>query len=123
MTIQQRVRDELRAAIKELFDIDLAEFNSEIPPRTPMGDLAFPVAFELAKRLKAATGQKHNPREIATRLSERLRAVEGVARVEVAGAGYINVYFDRANYLLNATERRVPPVPQLGGKIIVEHTA
>src|SRR5918911_4955770 len=108
MTIQQRVRDELRAAIKELFDIDLAEFTSEIPPRTPMGDLAFPVAFELAKRLKAATGQKQNPRDLATRLAERLRAVEGIARVEVAGAGYINVYFDRVNYLLNSGMRSAP---------------
>jgi arginyl-tRNA synthetase len=123
MTIQQQVRDELRAAIKELFDVDLAEFTSEIPPRTLMGDLAFPVAFELAKRLKAATGQKLQPREVAARLGERLRAVEGVARVEVAGAGYINVYFDRASYLLNAAQRSASPVPQLGGKIIVEHTA
>jgi arginyl-tRNA synthetase len=123
MTIQERLREQLRAAIKELFDIDLAEFTSEIPPRTELGDLAFPVAFELAKRLKAASGQKQNPRDIATRLSERLRAVEGVARVEVAGAGYINVYFDRANYLLNTQQRTEQPAPLLGGKIIVEHTA
>src|SRR5438876_5029101 len=100
MTIQQQVRDELRAAIKALFDIELIEFTSEVPPRTELGDLAFPVAFELAKRLKAATGQKQNPRDLGSRLADRLRAVEGVARVEVAGAGYINVYFDRANYLL-----------------------
>src|SRR5690349_23280681 len=99
MAIQGRLREQLRAAINELFDLDLAEFTSEIPPRTPLGDLAFPVAFELAKRLKAATGQKQNPRDIATRLAERLSAVEGVARVEVAGAGYVNVYFDRAGYL------------------------
>jgi arginyl-tRNA synthetase len=123
MTIQQRLREQLRAAIKELFDIDLAEFTSEIPPRTQLGDLAFPVVFELAKRLKAATGQKQNPRDLATRLTERLHAVEGVARVEVAGAGYINVYFDRANYLLNAAHRLAPPAPQFGGKVIVEHTA
>ncbi|MFL6214471.1 MAG: arginine--tRNA ligase [Blastocatellia bacterium] len=123
MKIQERLREQLRAAINELFDLDLAEFNSEIPPRTELGDLAFPVAFELAKRLKAASGQKQNPRDIATRLAERLHAVEGVARVEVAGAGYVNVYFDRANYLLNATQRTEQPAPLLGGKIIVEHTA
>jgi arginyl-tRNA synthetase len=123
MTIQQELREQLCAAIKDLFDINLAEFTSEIPPRTELGDLAFPVAFELAKRLKAATGQKQNPRDLATRLAERLRTVEGVTRVDVAGAGYINVYFDRANYLLNVAQRNAPPVPQLGGKIIVEHTA
>ncbi|MFL6276606.1 MAG: arginine--tRNA ligase [Blastocatellia bacterium] len=123
MTIQQQVRDELRAAIKALFDIDLAEFTSEIPPRTELGDLAFPVAFELAKRRKAATGEKQNPREVATRLAEKLRAIEGVARTEVAGAGYINVYFDRASYLLNVAQGSAATAPQLGGKIIVEHTA
>jgi arginyl-tRNA synthetase len=123
MTIQERLREQLRAAIKELFDVELAEFTSEIPPRTELGDLAFPVAFELAKRLKAATGQKQNPRDIATRMADRLRAVEGVARVDVAGAGYVNVYFDRADYLLNATQRNEAPAPLLGGKIIVEHTA
>src|SRR6185295_8437239 len=41
----------------------------------------------------------------------------------VAGAGYINVYFDRANYLFTVAQRNAPPAPQLGGKIIVEHTA
>src|SRR5690242_7473903 len=123
MTIQQRLREQLSAAIKNLFDIELNEFTSEIPPRTELGDLAFPVAFELAKRLKAATGQKQNPRDLASRLAEHLRTIEGVARVEVAGAGYINVYFDRANYLSNITQRSAPPAPQLGGKIIVEHTA
>ncbi|MEN3332417.1 MAG: arginyl-tRNA synthetase [Blastocatellia bacterium] len=123
MTIQQQLREQLRAAIKDLFDIELAEFTGEIPPRTELGDLAFPVVFELAKRLKAVSGQKQNPRDLATRLAERLRTVEGVARVEVAGAGYINVYFDRANYLLNVAQRDAQPVPQLGGKIIVEHTA
>src|SRR4051812_27107897 len=102
MTIQEAVRERLRSAIKKLFDIDLADFNVEIPPRTELGDLAIPVAFELARALKAATGQKHNPREIAARLAEEMRGLEGVARVDVAGAGYVNIYLDRASYLLNA---------------------
>jgi arginyl-tRNA synthetase len=123
MTIQEAVRERLRSAIRQLFEIDLAEFNTEVPPRTELGDLAFPVAFEIAKRLKAATGQKQNPREIALRLAEEIRGVEGVARVETAGAGYVNVFFDRAGYLLNATSTMQQTAPQLGGKLIVEHTA
>ena len=123
MTIQQQVREQLCAAIKEFFDIDVTEFSGEIPPRTELGDLAFPVAFDLAKRLKATTGQKQNPRDIANRLSDRLRELEGVAHVDVAGAGYINVYFDRAGYLLSALLESEPPKPVLGGKLIVEHTA
>ncbi|MGA9772691.1 MAG: arginine--tRNA ligase [Blastocatellia bacterium] len=123
MTIQEAVRGQLRSAIRKLFDIDIAEFNIEVPPRTELGDLAFPVAFEIAKRLKAATGQKRNPREIASQLAEEMRGVEGVSRVETAGAGYVNVFFDRADYLLNVTGEAQPTAPILGGKLIVEHTA
>jgi arginyl-tRNA synthetase len=123
MTIQEAVRERLRSAIKQLFAIDLADFSVEVPPRTELGDLAFPVAFEVAKRLKAATGQKQNPRDIAARIAEEIRGVEGVSRVETAGAGYVNVFFDRAGYLLNATSEAQQATPQLGGKLIVEHTA
>jgi arginyl-tRNA synthetase len=123
MSIQETVRQILVDAIAENFDIQLADLAVEVPPRTDLGDLAFPVAFELAKRLKEATGQKHNPREVASRLAERLREIEGVSRVDVAGAGYINVFFDRADYLLRAAASPSELTPQLGGKIIVEHTS
>ncbi len=123
MSLQEAVRNQLSSAIKKTYALDLSDFSAEIPPRTELGDLAFPVAFELAKRLKAQTGEKHNPRDIASRLAEELRAVEGVARVEVAGAGYINVYLDRAGYLLDVALAPSPLSPQLGGKLIVEHTA
>src|SRR5437867_5357999 len=102
MTIQETVRGRIQTAIKKLFDIDIADLSAEVPPRTELGDLAFPIAFELAKRLKAATGQKHNPREIAARLADELTGLEGVERVSVAGAGYVNVYLDRGKYLSDA---------------------
>jgi arginyl-tRNA synthetase len=95
----------------------------EVPPRTELGDLAFPVAFELAKQLKAATGQKQNPREIATRLAESLRDIDGIARVDIAGAGYLNIYFDRATYLLKSYREDTPTESATGGKLIVEHTS
>jgi arginyl-tRNA synthetase len=123
MIIQQAVQERLRSSINKLFDIDLPEFSVEVPPRTELGDLAFPVAFELAKRLKAATGQKQNPRDIASRLAEQMRDLEGVARVDVAGAGYINVYLDRASFIIDAAREPEPMTPALGGKLIVEHTA
>ncbi|HXG95417.1 MAG TPA: arginine--tRNA ligase [Blastocatellia bacterium] len=123
MTIQDRVRERLHTVIANLFDIHLEELPVEVPPRTELGDLAFPIAFELAKRLKAATGQKQNPREIATRLADEIRGVQGVARVDVAGAGYLNVYFDRAAYLLTEASEPQAMTPQIGGKIILEHTS
>ena len=63
--IQQEIRERVRVAAGELFDINLEQVALEFPPRTELGDLAFPVAFELAKRFKAATGDKQNPRGIA----------------------------------------------------------
>jgi arginyl-tRNA synthetase len=123
MVIQEVVRERLASAINHLFNIELAEISAEIPPRTELGDLAFPVAFELAKRLKAATGQKQNPRDLAARLAEELSGITGVARVEIAGAGYLNLYFDRAHYLLESAREDESASPQFGGKIIVEHTS
>ena len=63
------IKDRLRAIVQESFGIVLEDFAVETPPKTELGDLAFPLAFELAKRIKAATGEKKNPREIAVRLS------------------------------------------------------
>src|SRR4030095_4959148 len=123
MTVQETMREQVRSAINKVFDIDLAEIQVEVPPRTELGDLAFPVAFELAKRLKAATGHKQNPRDIGNRLAEEMRSVPGIVRVEVAGAGYLNLFLDRAEFVLRALGDTQPAAPQLGGKIIVEHTA
>lgn len=121
--IQQTVRLRLQAGVESLFGIGIDEVPAEVPPRTELGDLAFPIAFDLAKRLKAATGQKQNPREIAGRIRTELEGIEGVQRVEVAGAGYLNVYFDRAAYLASALDSTEAAQAGTGGKIIVEHTS
>ena len=84
----------------------MEQFAAEVPPKIELGDLAFPVAFELAKRIKQATGEKKNPREIAEKLKAALEENEAVARAEVAGAGYLNVFFNRAKFLSNAERGR-----------------
>ncbi len=120
-TIKQRVL----AIVREQFNLELEDFSSEIPPRTELGDLAFPVAFELAKRIKAATGEKKNPREIAAKLAEGLSNIPGVAKVEIAGAGYLNVFFDRAQMFANLVKgtQHSALSTQHSEKIIVEHTS
>jgi arginyl-tRNA synthetase len=94
--LQNRLRERVRASAASKFGVELEQVTSEVPPRTELGDLAFPVAFELAKRIKQATDEKRNPRAIAEELRLELESIEGVARVEVAGAGYLNLFFDRA---------------------------
>jgi arginyl-tRNA synthetase len=53
---------------------------------------------------------------------------EGIARIEVAGAGYLNAYFDRAAFWQQAAQpssaaHSPRPSTQASGKIIVEHTS
>ncbi|MDT5159629.1 MAG: arginyl-tRNA synthetase [Acidobacteriota bacterium] len=102
--LQQSIRERVRAAAAAKFGVELEQIPSEVPPRTELGDLAFPIAFELAKRIKGATGEKRNPRAIAEELRLELLAVEEVARVEVAGAGYLNLFYDRARLLAGLSE-------------------
>lgn len=117
------IKQRLIALARDSFNLELDDLVVEIPPKTELGDLAFPVAFDLAKRIKAATGDKKNPRELATKLAEGLTAVPGVARVEVAGAGYLNVFLDRAQIFTQlANPQSQSPNPQ-PGKLIVEHTS
>ncbi len=119
------IKQQLLAQVRDQFNLELDDLATEIPPKTELGDLAFPLAFDLAKRLKAATGAKQNPRELAAKLAESLRALPGVARVEIAGPGYLNVFFDRAQMFGQLalhdpqTDLRHSPT----AKIIVEHTS
>jgi arginyl-tRNA synthetase len=127
LDLQTTLRETVKRAAQDIFGVALEQVTAEVPPRTELGDLAFPVAFELAKRIKQATGEKRAPRAIAEQLAEALEASAGVARVEVAGAGYLNVFFDRAS-LLSAfsAEQNVTQTdssPKTRPKRMVEHTS
>src|ERR1043166_174768 len=104
--LQEQLKSRLRDTARGLFDVEPAQIAAEVPPRTDLGDLAFPIAFELAKQIKQKTGEKKNPRAIAEAIKSKLEAFEVINRVEVAGAGYLNIFFDRAKLLtqLGATE-------------------
>lgn len=97
--LQERLKTQIRATALAIFGVELEQVNAEIPPKPELGDLAFPVSFELAKLIKEKTAVKLAPRSIAEQLKENLEAVEEVARVEIAGAGYLNVFFDRTQLL------------------------
>jgi arginyl-tRNA synthetase len=123
--LQSELTERVRAAARELFEVELEQIVSEVPPRTELGDLAFPVAFELAKQIKQKTGEKRAPRAIAEQLKTALETVAEVLRVEVAGAGYLNVFFDRAKLLSELTaETGEAEVPATSArKLMVEHTS
>ena len=125
--IQDRLKQQVRAAALELFGVELDQFNAEVPPRPDLGDLAFPVSFELAKLIKQASGVKLAPRSIAEQLKSKLEGSDEVARVDVAGAGYLNVFFNRARLLsLFAADKTKEPVEVSmpdRPKQMVEHTS
>jgi arginyl-tRNA synthetase len=126
--IQDRLKQQVRSAARELFGVEVESPGAETPPRPDMGDLAFPVAFELAKLVKQNTGVKLAPRAIAEQLKAKLEDSSEVAHVEVAGAGYLNVFFDRAR-LVSLFAPESPTRPDDGvpvpdrPKQMVEHTS
>src|SRR4051812_2646846 len=88
----------------------------EPAPRRALGDLAVPLAFELARRLRKA------PRAIAQEIVASLGAVEGFARIEAAPNGYVNFFLDRPLWMRRWLTHETQSVTS-DGKAIVEHTA
>jgi arginyl-tRNA synthetase len=122
--LQQKLKDKIRSAARETFGVELQHLAADAPPRPELGDLAFPVSFELAKLIKQATGEKQAPRVIAEKLKSQLEDIDEVSHVEIAGAGYINVFFDRARLL--GIFARPDKRANAGGeqpKKMVEHTS
>ncbi len=95
LTLLQKLKEILSAHIREKYGVEIV-IALEKPPKLEMGEAASPVCFELAKRLKRA------PRQIAQEIANGLPAVPGVERIEVAGAGYLNMFFDRGAFWANA---------------------
>src|SRR6202522_4249012 len=85
-----------------------------------MGEAASPVCFELAKRLKKP------PRALAQEIANSLKPIAGIARVEVAGGGYLNAFLDRAAFFRAAAEEagRQAVTAEAGAtKTVVEPTS
>ncbi|MEJ7617304.1 MAG: arginine--tRNA ligase [Pyrinomonadaceae bacterium] len=114
----------MRQAAQQKFGVTIDPLSAEVPPRTELGDLAFPVAFELAKKIKETTGEKRAPRAIAEELKAILQEVSGIARIEIAGPGYLNVFFDRPLLMGRISDESSAPPKEFAAarKLIVEHT-
>jgi len=86
------VRDALQGLVDDgslTLDGDLpAEVTVERPRQKGHGDYATNVALQLAKR--AGT----NPRDLAALLAARVETADGIAGVEIAGPGFLNLTVD-----------------------------
>ena len=96
LPLHDQIRARVRAILAEAFDLrdDSLNVAIESPPSRTLGDLGTPVAFELARRLRKA------PRQIAQEIASRFSPGDGIARIEAAPNGYLNVFLDRPAFLL-----------------------
>ena len=115
-TMKQALLQRLEQVLKQKYDVTGVNTVTEQPPNLSLGEMATPVAFELAKRLRKA------PRVIAAELAQELNGIDGVAVVEVAGAGYLNIRFDRAALVLRMAHGEHADVGGEGLRL-VEHTS
>ncbi|WP_144934719.1 arginine--tRNA ligase [Rothia kristinae] len=69
---------------------DRPEVRIERPKSREHGDWATNIALQLGKRVG------RNPREVAQILATRLEAIDGVAAVDIAGPGFLNIRLDAA---------------------------
>src|ERR1700678_4044759 len=117
--VENRIRKALKHHIHERYKIDVPVVL-ERPPKLAMGEAASPLCFELAKQMRKP------PRALAQEIANSLKPVPGVARVEAAGGGYLNFFFDRANFFRTACEEAghesASPVAN-APKTVVEHTS
>jgi arginyl-tRNA synthetase len=70
--------------------VTIGDVALERPRNRDHGDWASNIAMKIARGVGA------NPRELATQIAESLGAVDGVASVDVAGPGFINITLDAA---------------------------
>ncbi|MBL5973994.1 MAG: arginine--tRNA ligase [Candidatus Leucobacter sulfamidivorax] len=80
-------------------EVTEADTAVERPKNREHGDWASNAAMKFAKRIGA------NPRELAQEIASRVAGIDGVAKAEVAGPGFINITLDAAS--AGETARRI----------------
>jgi len=114
----EEIEEKLIAAVErqlaENFGLN-TKVGLEQPKQSSFGELAIPVAFQLARQLKRP------PRQIAEELAQGLESMAGVASFEIAGNGYINVRLERGQYAEGLLDREAQSAAN-AEKIVVEHT-
>ena len=88
----------------------------EQPRKVELGDFAIPV-FPFAKPLRSA------PLKIAQAIRDDLGTIEGIAGLQVAPPGYLNVTIDRAHLAAALAADFRSPAAACVGKILVEHSS
>ena len=88
----------------------------EQPPKVELGDFAIPI-FPYAKPLRSA------PLKIAEAIRAEIGPIDGIAEMQVAPPGYLNVKIDRGWMAAALAADQKPPAEIASGKILVEHSS
>jgi arginyl-tRNA synthetase len=122
LALAQNLEKALLERISERYKVTYDALNFTIPPKIELGELALPIAFDLARKVRRP------PLEIAKELASDAGGIPGIGKVDVAGAGYLNFHLDRGAFGLelarSIAQKRFGRIsaPEATGKIIVEHT-
>jgi arginyl-tRNA synthetase len=117
LELQKRLAEHLRAVLAAKYDLQLETIPLEIPPELKFGELATPIAFELARKLRKA------PKVIAQEIVAALGPLRGFTSFEIAGAGYINARLDRAAGVRMTAAMEAGSQEASGIHSLVEHTS
>ena len=115
--LKSRLESHLRDVLKAKYDLTVENIPLETPPDLKFGELATPIAFELARKLRKA------PKVIAQEIVAELGTPRGFASFEIAGAGYINAYFDRTVAVRLMTSGEDSQLVKTDIHALVEHTS
>jgi arginyl-tRNA synthetase len=115
--LEQQLAQAIAEFLKRRYpDAALPKIVVEQPPQIDLGDFAIPV-FPFAKPLRTA------PLKIAEAIRDGVGTIEGIAEMQVAPPGYLNVKIDRSLVASALVADRHPPESIPAGKILVEHTS
>ncbi len=115
--LKNRLETHLRDVLKAKYDLAVENIPLETPPDLRFGELATPIAFELARKLRKS------PKAIAQEIVEALGTPKGFASFEIAGAGYINARLDRVVAVRMMTTGEDAESADTDIHALVEHTS
>ncbi len=122
LALTRNLEKALLNRISERYDVTYGSLSFSIPPKIELGELAIPVAFDLARKVRRV------PVEIAKELALDSVGIPGIGKVDVAGGGYLNFHLDRGSFahaLAESIEQKKfgrISEPEEPGKAVVEHT-
>ncbi len=115
--LERRLAQHLLEFLRQRYPgASLPQVVIEPPPKVELGDFAIPI-FPFAKPLRTA------PLKVAEAIRTGIGPIEGIAEMQVAPPGYLNVKIDRGWMATTLATDVHAPTDRPSGKILVEHTS